>query len=745
MSGEPPIKLGAIYNKKEGGTQFSLFSGNAECVELCLFDEQGNETRGFFLERQDNNIWTGFSPDIQPGQQYGYRVHGSYDPNNGKRFNPHKLLIDPYAKKLSGEKDFSLRPEHFAYVVHDVNESRAEDADYHMDTRDSAPFMPKCVVTDPYSTFDWGNDERPHTSWSHTAIYEAHVKGLTKLFSALSETLRGTYKALGSSPVVTHLKKLSMTALELLPVQTFIDENTGKTNYWGYAPLNYFTPTTRYAQGENAGEELKTTVKSLHESGIEVILDVVYNHTCEGNHLGPTLSFKGIDNEAYYALQPENKRFNIDDTGCGNLFNVNHPQVLLLVLNSLSHMAEEYHIDGFRYDLLNAMGRDPAHGYGYSKKAPLFDAIMDHPVLKGLKHAGEPWDTGMGGYNLGNMPRGFYEWSDQYKKSVRKAWLHENSASDLAESISGSPLTFNHNGKHGGHSVQTESDTIIRANTSVHDLTTHDGATLWDSTAYNQRHNKKNGENNNDGCKSEVVSNHGTEGKTDDPAIKAARIHAYFNMMATLTLSHGPLLMRAGDEMMNTQNGNNNVYCQDNKIGWVQWPESSDTEEQRAIDFTAFMMNLRNMSGPLMRAQFPHGLKIDEHGVKDLAWIETTGEEKTSWEEERFLGFMMNNTAFPELNGNSFASVNQNSRLLVYTNPCEHGIECTLPTLAGGASWNRIVDTTQGTPYTETESMSTHEQGGKYTIPPNGFLVFVQQVEEKVATNSVPKQELVVA
>ncbi len=726
-------KLGALYDKGRGGTKFSLFSANAEKVELCLFDKDGQETRDIFLKRK-GDIWTGFVPKAKPGQYYGYRIHGAYDPDDGKRFNPHKLLIDPYAKKLAGEEDFTLRPEHFAYVVNDMSEPRAEDADYHMDTRDSAPFMPKSVVTDPDNKFNWGADKKPNTPWAKTKIYEAHAKGLTKLNPDIEESLRGTYKGLGEKAVVKHLQDLSMSALELLPLQTFIDENPGRVNYWGYAPLNYFSITNRYisAHTNNTESALKSSIKKLHNAGIEVFLDVVYNHTCEGNHLGPTLSFKGIDNESYYALQPDNKRYNIDDTGCGNLFNVNHPQVTQLVVDSLAYLEDEFRFDGLRFDLLNAMGRDPETGYAYNREAPVFKAIKE--ALPSIKTAGEPWDTGMGGYNLGNLPAGYYEWSDKYKETIRKTWLDGGVARDFAAAVSGSSGIFDHEGKGG-----------ICNNQGVNDLTTHDGKTLWDAMMYNQKHNLANGENNQDGSNNEISNNCGVEGPCDDPQINAKRMRLYLSTLATLAMSHGAILLRGGDEAMNTQHGNNNAYCQDSDIGWQKWPKTPDGQKQKASNFTGFMMRLRDVAGPLMCASFPHGHMYDDvHDLKDWTWIDVKGAEKTSWGECKFLGYMMNNAAAQdELETKKLAKthgmIDKNSRILVYTNPCDHGVSCALPTLPGGNSWKRIVDTTQDTPYAEKEAMSEHAQGDEYVVPPEGFLVFIQQPDMKLDKSAAHK------
>jgi isoamylase len=729
-------KLGALYNKARGGTEFSLFSANAEKVELCLFDKDSNETRDIFLKRE-GDIWTGFVPEANPGQHYGYRVHGPYDPNNGKRFNPHKLLIDPYAKQLAGEENFTLRPEHFAYVVGEMSEPRAEDADLHMDSRDSAPFMPKSVVSDPAKTFNWGADKKPNTPWAKTKIYEAHAKGLTKLNPDIDEAMRGTYTALGEAPVVKHLQDLSMSALELLPVQTFIDENPGRVNYWGYAPLNYFSITNRYGAdtAQNSENELKASIKKLHKADIEVFFDVVYNHTCEGNHFGPTLSFKGIDNESYYALQPNNKRYNIDDTGCGNLFNVNHPQVTRLVVDSLAYLADEFRVDGIRFDLLNAMGRDPETGYAYNRDAPVFGAIKD--ALPEIKTAGEPWDTGMGGYNLGNLPAGYYEWSDQYKKTVRTTWLDGGIARDFAAAVSGSSDIFDHEGKGA-----------ICNNQGVNDLTTHDGKPLWDTTMYNQKHNQANGENNQDGSNNEITNNCGVEGPSDDPEVNAKRMRLYLSSLATLAMSHGPVLLRGGDEGMNTQHGNNNAYCQDGDIGWQKWPNKPDDQQQKAVNFTGFMMRLRDVAGPLMCGAFPHGhMSDDVHGLKDWTWIDVTGSEKTSWGEGKFLGYMMNNAAATDqIDTKQLAKthgmIGENSRILVYTNPCEHGVSCVLPTLPGGTPWKRIVDTTQDTPYAEKEAMSEHDQGDDYVIPPEGFLVFIQQPDMKLGQPSAAKNKI---
>lgn len=547
-SGAYATALGAQFNGE--GTNFALFSDHAERVELCLFDEAGNETR-LDLPEMEGGVWYGYLPGVVPGQRYGYRVHGPYAPSEGHRFNANKLLIDPYARQLTGPVVWNG-----ALFGYDV--STGDDTTF--DERDSAPYVPKCFVTDP--AYDWDQDRALHTPWSETVIYEAHVRGLTMLRDDVPEEMRGTFAGLASDPMIEHLQKIGVTAVELLPVHAFLQDShlieKGLSNYWGYNTLNFFAPERRYLRTGEWGE-IKEAVTRFHKAGIEVILDVVYNHTAEGSELGPTLSFRGIDNQSYY-LHGEDKRHCYDVTGTGNTVNVAHPMVLRMVLDSLRHWVQEMHVDGFRFDLASTLGREPT---GFEREGGFFAAIRQDPVLGSVKLIAEPWDIGEGGYQVGGFPWPFREWNDKFRDDVRAFWARKGGMKGkLAERLCGSPVQFNHSNR--------------PATSSVNFIAAHDGFTLWDVVSYNDKHNAANGEDNNDGHDHNLSDNMGAEGHTDDADVIAARMRRVRAMLSTLMLSRGVPMILAGDEVGNSQDGNNNAYCQDNEIGWTRWANEAE-------------------------------------------------------------------------------------------------------------------------------------------------------------------------
>jgi isoamylase len=569
--------LGATFDGL--GVNFAIFSAHATKVELCLFDEKGRvETDKFVLPCCTNQIWHGYVRGLRPGQHYGYRVHGPYEPAAGHRFNPHKLLLDPYARQIGGH----LRWHDALYGFR----MSAHRGDLVPDRRDSAPMMPKAIVEDPALT--WGDDRKPNVPWRDTMIYEAHVKGLTALHPDIPGPVRGTYTALGHPAVIDHLVKLGITAVELLPIQAFADDHflvsKGLKNYWGYQTLGYFAPEPRYF-GEDGALGLRASIKALHSAGIEVILDVVYNHTCEGTHFGPTLSFRGVDNKSYYKLAPDNPRFFWDSTGCGNTLDVSHPRVLQLVLDSLRHWVEAYHIDGFRFDLAPALARSP---FDVSERSGFLQAIMQDPILSRVKLIAEPWDLGSEGYRVGAFPTGWGDWNDQFRDTIRAFWRGDQAQlPKLASRLTGSSDIFNHSGRRPWASVQY--------------VASHDGFTLQDLVSYNDRHNLPNGENNKDGHEPNYSWNFGVEGPTSDPAIIAARNRQKRNLLATAILAIGTPMLLMGDERSRSQSGNNNAYCQDNETTWMSWEEGDDPS---LPDYVANLVALRRSHEVFRRLDF---------------------------------------------------------------------------------------------------------------------------------------------
>ena len=549
-----PHPLGATWDGE--GVNFALFSANATRVELCLFDETGErETARIDLPEFTDEIWHGYVPDVHPGSIYGYRVHGPYEPCAGHRFNPNKLVLDPYARGHFG--DLEWHPAVFGYQLESGDDTT-------FDERDSAPFMPKCVVVDP--NFDWkGEAVRRSVPWEHTIVYELHLRGFTKLQPKLPKEWRGTYKGL-SNEVVEYIKSLGVTSVELLPIHTFINDSMlldkGLTNYWGYNSIGFFAPDPRYAhEREQTLREFKEMVARLHEAGLEVILDVVYNHTAEGNQLGPTLSFKGIDNASYYRLLPDKRRYYINDTGTGNTLNLDHMRVIEMVTDSLRYWASETHVDGFRFDLGTILARQAT---GFDNQSGFLKACCQDPELRTVKLIAEPWDCGPGGYQVGGFPPGWAEWNDKFRDTVRDFWRGEAPASAVAPRLCASGDIFNHRGR--------------KPWASVNFITAHDGFTLNDLVSYDDRHNEANGEDNKDGHSDNRSWNCGVEGPTDDEEVNALRGRQRRNFLATLLLSQGTPMLLAGDEFARTQQGNNNAYCQDNEISWVDWKIGEEGE-----------------------------------------------------------------------------------------------------------------------------------------------------------------------
>jgi glycogen operon protein len=595
--------LGA--NADKDGVNFAIFSAHAERVELCLFSDDGSqETDRITLPEFTNEIWHGYVPGLKPGALYGYRVHGPYDPLNGHRFNPNKLLIDPYARELVG--DINWGQPHFAYVM------GSEDLDLSFDDSDSAASMPKCRVIDP-GQYDWASDKKPSVPWSSTIFYETHVKGFTKLLHAIPEPLRGTYEGMAHKNVIEYVKSLGVTSIELMPIHAFPDDahllDKGLRNYWGYNTLGFFAPTSRY-YGPKGLSGFRDMVRGFHDAGIEVILDVVYNHTAEGNEMGPTLSFKGIDNFSYYRTMPDEPRYYINDTGTGNTVNTSHPRVLQMITDSLRYWAEEMHIDGFRFDLGTILGREPE---GFDQRGGFFDAVGQDPVLSKLKLVGEPWDIGPGGYQVGGFPPGWAEWNDKYRDTVRDYWMDvDGTAGDFAARVLGSADIYDLRGR--------------RPWAGVNFVTAHDGFTLNDLVSYEEKHNDANGEDNKDGHSDNRSANYGAEGPTDDEGIIAIRERQKRNFLATLFLSHGTPMLLAGDEFGRSQMGNNNGYCQDGELSWVHWQDLPISGDELR-DFTKKVISLRQEHSLLRRESWRDGM--------NAVWLNPGGGEQTEahWED----------------------------------------------------------------------------------------------------------------
>ncbi|TFC95718.1 MULTISPECIES: glycogen debranching protein GlgX [Cryobacterium] len=661
--------LGATYDGS--GTNFALFSEAAHRVELCLFDDNGEETRIEIVE-SSAFIWHCYLPLIQPGQRYGYRVHGDYNPAAGSRANPNKLLLDPYAKATCGTIDWDQSL--FSYNFGDPDSRNDED---------SAPHMMLGVVVNPF--FDWVGDRPLRTPYSASLIYEAHVKGLTQLQELVPEAQRGTYAGVAHPSVIDHLQKLGVTAIELMPVHQFVNDGTleekGLNNYWGYNTIGFFAPHNAYSSTGDLGnqvQEFKGMVRSLHDAGIEVILDVVYNHTAEGNHLGPTISFKGIDNEAYYRLMDDDKRYYMDYTGTGNTLNVRHPHSLQLIMDSLRYWVIEMHVDGFRFDLASALARDL---YDVDKLSTFFELVQQDPIVSQVKLIAEPWDVGPGGYQVGNFPAQWTEWNGKYRDTVRDFWRGEPSTlGEFASRITGSADLYEHSGR--------------RPVASINFVTAHDGFTLSDLVSYNEKHNDANGEDGQDGESHNRSWNSGVEGPTDDAAVLSLRARQQRNYLASLLLSQGVPMILHGDELGRTQQGNNNTYAQDNELSWIHW----DDADHPLIEFTAAVSRLRREHPTFRRSRFfdgHPGARAAGDPMSDIVWLTPDGQEMQSqdWDEHltRTVAMFLNGDGIRERD--SRGQVVTDVNFLVCFNADAEDVEFTLPSAEYAAEWEIVVDT----------------------------------------------------
>jgi isoamylase len=668
-----PFPLGPWWDGE--GTNFSLFSQNAEKVELCLFDEEDRETRYELTERTAFN-WHGYLAGVQPGQRYGFRVHGPWAPERGHRFNPSKLLLDPYAKSIEGpilwERGNTLpyRPD-------------GEEADLERDDDDDSAAIPKSIVID--ASFDWQDDLPPQRPWNETVIYEIHTKGFTKLMEGVREELRGTYAGLASEPALEYLSSLGITAVELLPIHHIADEHQlvqkGLRNYWGYSSIGYLAPHALYAATGRRGEqvkEFKGMVKALHAAGIEVILDVVYNHTAEGNHLGPMLAFKGIDNVSYYRTVPSDPRFYMDYTGTGNSLNPVHPSVLRLIMDSLRYFVIECHVDGFRFDLASALARE---FHEVDRLSAFFDIIHQDPILSQVKLIAEPWDVGEGGYQVGNFPVLWTEWNGMYRDTMRDFWRGQSNVGEFASRFTGSSDLYETDGR--------------KPFASINFITAHDGFTLRDLVTYNEKHNEANLEDNKDGDNHNRSWNHGVEGETDDPEINALRERQMRNFLATLFLSQGVPMLLGGDEIARTQHGNNNAYCQDNEISWIDW--QLDGRAERMLAFTKRVIELRSKHPAFHRADFLTGEERMGSGAPDVWWFRADGRKMTqrNWRDGNALtlGVFLNCSEIPTHSARGAPVIDDT--FLILFNAWDGAIVFTLPAVSFGRRWTHELSTAE--------------------------------------------------
>jgi isoamylase len=663
-----PQPRGATWDGR--GVNFALFSENAERVELCLFDARGRrELHRVRLPEYTDEVWHVYLPDVRPGQLYGYRVYGPYAPERGHRFNPNKLLLDPYARALRGTLRWS--DAHFGYRIG----HRAADLSF--DRRNSAPGMPKCVVVD--TAFTWAVDRPPRTPWHQTLLYELHVRGYTMRHPEVPGPLRGTFAGLASPEVVAHLEALGVTAIELMPIHAFADDRhlveRGLRNYWGYNTLGFFAPEPRY-MAEPSLAEFKTLVQHLHDAGIEVILDVVYNHTAEGSHLGPTLCFRGIDNAAYYRLVPSQPRYYEDYTGCGNALNLRHPRVLQMVMDSLRYWVEEMHVDGFRFDLATTLARE---GGAFDEHSGFLDAVLQDPVLAHVKLIAEPWDVGEHGYQLGAFPPGWSEWNDRYRDAVRRFWKGEfGMIGELASRLTGSADVFGRRGR--------------RPWTSVNFVTTHDGFPLRDLVSYDGKHNEANGEENRDGTHDNLSWNCGVEGPSDDPEVRGLRLRQTRNLLATLLLSQGVPMLLAGDEFGRSQGGNNNAYCQDNEISWLDW-RTIDADGHALFESVRELVRIRRQHIAFHRNRF----FASEADAADIRWIRSDGEDMTQadWENgfARTLAFVLHGQAHG-YHLTRLGEPESDDAFFVILNAHDTVVDHVLPALRDSSGhWMPLVDT----------------------------------------------------
>jgi glycogen operon protein len=682
-----PYPLGATWDGS--GVNFAIFSEHATAVDLCLFDADGSNEQRVRMQEQTDLVWHCYLPDLRPGERYGYRVHGPYDPGDGHRFNPSKLLIDPYAKRLDGAVtwDDAL----FGYRIGGDSEEP--------DERDSAPFVPKGVVVD--GAFSWGDDAPPRTELASTLIYEVHVKGFTRRNPEIPEELRGTYAGLASAQAIEYLVNLGITAVELLPVHQHVDErhlvDRELENYWGYNTIGFFAPDVRYAATDDPVGEFKMMVHRLHDAGIEVILDVVYNHTGESNHLGPTLSFRGIDNDAYYRLGPDDRRYYVDYTGTGNTLDATSPRVLQLIMDSLRYWVTEMHVDGFRFDLASALAREL---HDVDKLGSFFDIIHQDPVISQVKLIAEPWDVGPGGYQVGNFPVGWAEWNGKYRDTVRRFWKGVGGqAAELAYRLSGSSDLYAGSGR--------------QPHASINFVTSHDGFTLHDLVSYESKHNRANGEDNRDGDDNNDSMNFGVEGETDEEAIIEIRERQKRNLLATLVLSQGVPMLLGGDEIGRTQRGNNNGYAQDNEISWFDW--DLERRDRQLLAFTRSLVRVFRAHPVLRRRRFFQGRQIRGSRVKDLTWFAPDGTEMTDeqWDGPgvRTLAVQYAGDAIDERGPHGERIVDDT--LLVILNADERPVAFTLPNHEAAKRWEVIFDTVHAT---FTAAHGEHDGGSAYRV-----------------------------
>ncbi len=685
-----PFPLGATWDGR--GVNFALFSAHATAVELCLFDPTGRrETDRIKLPQRTDHVFHGYLKDVRPRQLYGYRVHGPYEPEQGHRFNPHKLLIDPYARQIVGRIRWNDSLYGYRYG--------SQRSDLTMDRRDSAPSVPKCQVEDPAWTF--GDDRPLRRPWNETVIYEAHVKGLTQMRTDLPVAMRGTYEALGHPAVIEHLLKVGVTAIELLPIHAFPDDrflaDKGLRNYWGYSTMAFFAPEPRYA-GPGGTESLRTAIASLHSAGIEVILDVVYNHTMESDHLGPTISLRGIDNATYYKCEPGSPRLNWNATGCGNTLDLAQPRVMQMVLDSLRHWVESYHVDGFRFDLATALARDP---YDFTDRAAFLRAIAQDPVLSRVKLIAEPWDLGHDGYRVGGFPAGWAEWNDKFRDTMRSFWRGDaGKLPAVAQAMSGSREVFEASGR--------------SPTASINFVCPHDGFTLRDLVSYNEKHNVANGEGNRDGTSDNLSWNLGAEGETDDTRIKAQRKQQVRNFLATLFCAIGTPMLLMGDELSRTQGGNNNPYCQDNETSWLDWKKGQSFDPD-LLDFVGTLVAFRSRFEAFRRRNWLCGAKVPGTDLKDVYWLAPEGREMTNddWGNgnRKAIGIQLGNDA-PD-----------GQRVLILMNADAETMPFALPAFLGAGEWVQLLDTSIDEGETR-EKMRLLKNGEKYPLAGRSFSLF---------------------
>ena len=690
-----PYPLGATYDGS--GTNFSVFSEVASRVELCLFDDAGTQSCVDLPEVTGFN-WHGYMPNIGPGQRYGYRVHGLWEPHTGHRCNPAKLLVDPYGKAVEGEVKWNeaVFPYHF---------NQGEDSKNEID---SAPFMPKSVVTNPY--FDWGNDRYPRTPWHETVIYEVHVKGFTERHPTIPDNMRGTYAGLSHPAAIKHLRNLGVTAIELLPVHQFIHDSLlierGLRNYWGYNSIGYLAAHNAYSSGGQVGQqvqEFKQMVKILHNEGIEVILDVVYNHTAEGNHLGPMLSMKGIDNAAYYRLIPDNPRYYMDYTGTGNSLNMRHPHVLQLIMDSLRYWHDVMHVDGFRFDLASTLAREL---HDVDRLSAFFDIIQQDPMISQVKLIAEPWDVGEGGYQVGNFPPLWSEWNGKYRDTVRDYWRGtDQTLGEFANRLTGSSDLYALTGR--------------KPYASINFVTAHDGFSLRDLVSYNEKHNEANGENNADGANDNRSWNCGAEGPSDDPNINAMRSRQQRNFLTTLILSIGVPMICGGDEIGRSQRGNNNAYCQDNEISWFDW----DKMDEELYAFASRMIHFRHDHAVFQRRRWFVGRALVGAEASDIGWFKPDGQpmSEEDWRTgfARTLGLFLNGKAIPTPDSHGEPVVDDSFYILF--NAHYEAMDFKLPTFPWGDHWVKVVDTNHPIP-----DLREHRQirsGEEVHLEPHSMMV----------------------